>query len=362
MFSPVTGGGGVSVVTPQSVGNADLGPEVSREFEVGFDAGLWDNRVGVDFTYYNTHTFDAILLRDVPPSTGFPGSQFVNAGEIKNQGIELQLTALALRSRDVQVDLSLNLSKNANEVVDLGGVDQGQGSISAGYYRHVPGFPVLGFFYHHVVSAELEGTGPYARATNVMCDGGDPNGKKLPDGTPLETGGPAVPCYEAPRLYLGTPFPTFQGSFGASVTLFGNLQLYGLLDWKTGQTKWDEGKRSRCQAAYSCRENYFPEEYDPAVIAQVQSYGALVDFVINEASFAKLREVSATFTLPDRWAAGLGASRTSITLAGRNLATFTSWPSLDPEAGWQSPSGHAGMEMAHVPNLASIVTTISVTF
>jgi TonB-linked SusC/RagA family outer membrane protein len=361
-FSPETGGGGVGVVTPSSVGNAELGPEVGKEFEIGFEAGLLNNRLGVDLTYYNAHTFDAILSREVPPSTGFPGSQFVNAGEIKNQGVEVALNALAFRGQNVQVDLNLSFSRNANEVVELGGVDQGVGFISRGSLRHVPGFPVWGWFRRKVVSAELVGTGKDAVAVNPMCDAGNPNGKKLPDGTPLELGGPAVPCDEAPRLYLGNAVPTTEGSIATTVTLFGNLRLYGLIDWKTGHKKLDNDTRIRCQIFNDCRANYFPEEYDPAVIANWQSPGTLRNFVINRASYAKLRELSATYTLPDEWAAAFRAQRASITVAGRNLAIFSDWPSLDPESGFQDASGTVDLEQNNIPNPTTILTTITLTF
>ena len=188
-FAPVTGGGGIAAVTPQFIGNDALEPEKGSEVEIGFEAGLFDSRLGIDFTYYNTRTRDAILSRNLPPSLGFPGSQFVNAGEIRNQGFEVQLNTAAYQSDVISVDLNLNVATNNNEIVDLGGIDQGTGFIAAGSQRRVPGFPVASWFRRKVVSATLNGTGPTARAVDPMCDGGDPNGKKLPDGTPLELGG-----------------------------------------------------------------------------------------------------------------------------------------------------------------------------
>jgi TonB-linked SusC/RagA family outer membrane protein len=360
-YQPVTGGDGTAAVTPQFVGNADLGPEVGKEFEAGFEAGLLESRIGIDFTYYNTHTFDAILLREVPPSTGFPGSMFVNAGEIANSGVEMQLNALAFRRENVSVDLQLNLATNDNEVVDLGGIDQGVGFIAAGSQRRVPGFPVASWFRRKVVSADLQGTGRNAVATNVMCDGGDPNGATLPDGTPLELGGPAVPCSEAPRLYLGTAIPTFEGSFGTTITLWKNLQLYGMVDWKTGHKKFDNDTRIRCQIFNACHENFFPEEYDAGLIAQMQSPGTLVDFIINDASYAKLRELSARLTLPNRIANLLRAAGGSISVAGRNLAIFSPWTSLDPEGGFNE-FGYTFLEQDNTPQLTSFVTTVSLTY
>jgi TonB-linked SusC/RagA family outer membrane protein len=360
-FQPVTGGGGVAAVTPQFVGNDSLAPEKGTEFEAGFEAGLFNSRIGIDFTYYNTRTKDAILSRNVPPSTGFPGSQFVNAGEIRNSGFEVQLNALAIQTEDVVVDLTLNLATNKNRVQDLGGIDQGSGFIAAGSQRRVPGFPVAAWFDEIVVDATLVGTGRTAVTENPMCDGGNPNGATLPDGTPLEPGGPAVPCSEAPLLYIGSSTPDFEGSFSSTITLFGNLQIYGLVDWKTGYKKLDNNLRARCQVFNICEENFFPENFDPAVIAEIQSGSPLRSFVYNDAKFAKLREISATWQLPQSFARKLTADRAAISLAARNLFTWSPYTGLDPEASFTEQS-LALLEQSDTPQLAQFVASFMFTF
>jgi TonB-linked SusC/RagA family outer membrane protein len=360
-FQPVTAGNGDAAVTPQFIGNADLAPERGSEYEAGFETGLFDNRVGVDFTYYNSRTRDAILSRELPPSAGFPGSQFINAGEIANSGFEVQISTLAYQSQSVNVDFGLNLSTNSNEVLGLGGVDQGIGFIAAGSQRRVPGFPVASWFRRKVVSAELVGTGVDGRTQNPMCDGGDPNGKTLPDGTPLELGGLAVPCDNAPQLYLGKATPDFEGSLQSTVTLFGQLRLHALVDWKTGYKKLDNNLRARCQVFNSCRESFFPEDYDPALIAEIQSGSPLRSFVFQDAGFAKLREVAASLNLPTSWAARFGSSRASVTLSGRNLFTWSDYTGLDPEASFVE-FGFTLLEQNSLPQLAQFLATFNFSY
>lgn len=360
-YQPVTSGTGGTALTPELVGNPDLAPERGSEIEVGFDAGLLDDRVGIDLTYYNSRTRDAILSRDVPPSAGFPGSQFVNAGEITSQGIEIDLDARTLEGDDVVLDLGLNASTVDNEVVDLGGVDQGAGFISAGSIRFVPGFPVASWFDEQTVSAELDENG---NAINQMCDAGDPDGPTLPDGTPLVAGGPAVPCSEAPVLYQGKSTPSFEGSLSATLTLFDNLRLFGRLDWQTGWTKFDNNVRARCQVFRLCEENFFPERFDPVRVAEIQSPNTLRTFVYNDASFAKLREISATYDVPrgllERLA--LGVERASLTVSGRNLfPTITDWTGLDPEAEFHE-FGFGRLEQNNIPPLANVTAALRLTF
>ena len=107
-YQPVTGGDGGPAVIPQFVGNPDLKPERSSELELGFDAGFFNDRLSADFNFYYQTTKDAILLQNIAPSFGFPGTQFINIGAIKNVGIELQLSGAAIQREDA--DLQLNFS------------------------------------------------------------------------------------------------------------------------------------------------------------------------------------------------------------------------------------------------------------
>ncbi|MFC1639806.1 TonB-dependent receptor domain-containing protein [Gemmatimonadota bacterium] len=363
-YSAVTGAGGIAALTPAALGNDSLGPERGSELEVGFEVGLWQSRVGLDFTYYYSRTSDAILLRQPPPSLGFPSLQFVNVGKIRNTGLEMQLTALAVQSDNLDVDLSLNIATNANKVLELGGIDQGVGYVTAGPgNRHSVGHPVGAMFARRVVDANLVGTGLGAVATDIFCDGGDPDGILLPDGTPTEPGGSPVACDVAPWLYAGNPVPTFEGALSTTVTLFRNLKLNALIDWQTGHMRSDWNFGSRCKRN-QCRENYFPEDYDPAVIAQMQS-NEFAWFVYAGSSFAKIREISLSWAVPVRLATLIGAKNASITVASRNLCTITGYTGIDPEVRWvgDGPAGRwSNREQAMTPPLTSLVTTLSLSF
>lgn len=344
-FAPVTGPGDVGTVTPQGVGNPDLGPERSQEIELGFDAGLIDDRIGVEFAYYRQNTDDAILLRQIAPSTGFSGSQWVNAGEIRNSGIELLLTAAAYQSDDVGVDLGFNISTNENEVLSLGDVTDEDFITGGTYIEHRIGFPVGSWFQRRVVSAERDGAG---NIVNVMCEG--------------ETGSP-VACSEAPTVFLGRTQPDVQGGFNTTLTLFGNLRLFGQLDFKRGYKKLDGNLRVRCFFFDLCRENYVPEEFDALRIANIE--GGFPSFLIDDASFTKLRELSASYFVPSSWAGRLGADNLTLSIAGRNLVTWSDYSGLEPEATFHSGSrggDYALWEQTVLPQLATFVATVEISF
>src|SRR6266513_4619159 len=103
-----------------SVGNPDLKPERGNEIELGFESSLIGGRLGLDFTYYNKTTHDALLPVAVPPSTGFAGTQLANLGTIANHGIEMILNATPLRGNALTMETTLSLSTNNNRLVSFG--------------------------------------------------------------------------------------------------------------------------------------------------------------------------------------------------------------------------------------------------
>jgi TonB-linked SusC/RagA family outer membrane protein len=115
------GWAGSPAFVPQNVGNPDLGPEITGEFEVGFDGSWIDDRVSATFTYFNQRTTDALMNVTQSPSTGFTGSQLENVGEISNEGFELGLNFGLVQSENYGWDLGVNVSTTSSEVVSLGG-------------------------------------------------------------------------------------------------------------------------------------------------------------------------------------------------------------------------------------------------
>ncbi|HUG40807.1 MAG TPA: SusC/RagA family TonB-linked outer membrane protein [Longimicrobiales bacterium] len=343
-FNPAPGPGGTGTVTPANLGNPDLGPERGSEFEIGFDAGLLDDRVSLEFTYYNQRTTDAILLREIAPSTGFSGNQFVNAGEITNTGIEFLVRGDAWRTDRHGLELQFNLGTNDNEVVSLGDITDEDFISSGTYNRHQIGYPVGSWFGQKLVSAELDANG---NAINVMCDNGE---------------GGTVACGSAPRVYLGRTTPKVEGGVNATLRLFERFRLFGQLDFKTGFHKLDGNMRVRCWFFVQCEENWFPERFDPVLIAGIQD--GYVDVLVDEADFAKLREVSLAYMVPNAWATRFGASTATISVAGRNVATWTKFGGLEPESSFNAGGrgGNVLWEQNVLPQLHQFVATINVTF
>src|SRR5262249_10904379 len=136
----------------------------------------------------------------------------------------------------------------------------------------------------------------------------------------------------APRVYIGRSEAPVEGSFGSTATLYRRFRLNALFDYKAGHRQLDNNLRARCQVFYQCLANLDYLKIPARLAAQYQSPGTLRDFTYGHAGYTKLREVSASYTLPERLIQRLGASSGSLTVSGRNLRTWTKWTGVDPES------------------------------
>jgi TonB-linked SusC/RagA family outer membrane protein len=342
-YQAVTGGDGGPAVIPQSIGNPDLAPERATELEAGFEAGLLDDRIAADISVYYKKTRDAILEKQLAPSLGFPATQFLNIGAIRNVGFEGQISAIPIQRRSLSLRGDLNLSYNTNKVLDLGpGVD------TLGAFGPKVGYPVDAIFRKKVISATYDPT--TKRAINVLCAGG-PDGKTGVDCLSSAAGG----------VFLGVWDPKWEGSFSTTLTLLSRLRIYGLLDFKLGNRHFDNNLRALCQVFLRCDENFNPQNYDILKIAELQGNNIAQSWVVNKADFAKLREVSASYSFPRRYARWLGGQDAVLTVAARNLHTWTGWTGLDPEAYFVS-NLFTRLEQDGTPQLASFMATLNITF
>ena len=117
-WSPV-GWGGSPAFVPQNVGNPDLGPEVTREIEVGLDGSFMDDRVSVIYTYFDQFTTDALMQVTQTPSGGFGGSQLENVGQLSNSGHEIGLDLGLIQTADFGWDVGASFTTNDSEVVSV---------------------------------------------------------------------------------------------------------------------------------------------------------------------------------------------------------------------------------------------------
>jgi TonB-dependent starch-binding outer membrane protein SusC len=317
------------------VGNADLKPERSKETEFGFDAGFFRDRANLELTYYSKKTTDALISRNLPPSSG-AALRFENLGEVTNKGWEATLNATLLSMRNVQWDATLNGSTTKNKLVRLGkDIDTiffGLGSNSGEFIqRHAEGFPLGGY---------------WQRPFTGFHDDND-------DGI---IGIDEVDVGDNP-VYLGQPLPTRELNIQSGVTLFKWIRLAGLLDYRGGFKVYNATGQFRCAAFFNCQAANDPStplaEQARAAASAAAIFGenSTDAGYVEDGTFWKLREVSLTFTAPRSWAQRTGAAGLSLTLAGRNLGTWTDYTGFDPEINFNGTSNFSTAEFLTQPNV-----------
>ena len=358
----VVGDLAVNRLTPSDYGNPDLKAETGSEVELGFEGSLLEGRLGLDFTVYNKTTRDALISVDDPPSSGWTSSHLVNVGEINNKGLELAITAKPVQRPNVDWDVIASISTNSNELVSFGTDAQGNPTLIEDRFgsflsvqRHREGYP-LGAFW----------------ATDVQRDA---NGRPIlgPDGVALleECVSWAVEnranCNET---YVGSPFPTRQLGLTNTLQLFNNLQLYAFMDYQAGHYQWCAICSVRTRTDLNTEEindvRLYPsspeyEEWGKYELGLLKS--AQTARYIMPADFIKLREISATYTLPDRFSQKAGVSRAAITLSGRNLWIWTKYKgNADPEVAFSGDASFSTADYGSIPMQRQWVMSLNLRF
>lgn len=357
--------------------NPKLKPEISTSVETGFDVRFFHNRLGLDFTYYNTESKNQILPIQLSNTTGYT-ARIINAGLIQNQGIELTLNATPVRTRNFSWDISLNFSRNRSEVKELF-TDPVSGQEVTNY--------VLASRYVSVEARVGEQMGNmygigYARASSDPNDEYyDPTGQYVGQVVYNEQGKPIA---TDKTILLGNYNPDWLGGIGNTCT-FKGFSLGVLFDVRLGgevyshtQTVGREG--GQISETLEGRADGYDlnvagngvvgegvvQNADGSFSANTTKLSArewhttytlgrrLIEGVIYDASFIKLREVRFGYTFPNRLFGTSSVRDFNISLVGRNLALWTDVPHIDPET--SSTSGGTvipGVESVALPSTRS---------
>lgn len=363
-LAPVAGPNGQTTLTNSTIGNPDLKPERVLGTELGLEAGMFGDRIGVDLTLYRDVSRDAILASTVAPSTAFGAStQFVNAGQINKKGYELALKGQVFNTRTYGWDMQFNIAGTKAEIIKLGSgadtsinVTGGNTSVgTVGVVFHRVGYSPFDIFTYRVLSATYDPT--TKKATNLMCD----NAK----GGTVACFFPGSSSLQAPLVNVGHSLPTTTGSW-INTFRYSRFRLYAMIDFQRGFKKTDTNYEQVCQVFGGCLENIYPEQYDPVQVAHAQNGGGqLQDFYIRSANFAKLREVSLTFDVPSRTTRYVGAKSMAVTLTGRNLHMWTKYTGLDPENSVNTDGGmsrNLATDQTEYPQLATVLLALRLAF
>lgn len=344
--------------------NPLLKPERTRSWEVGTELRGADDRLGVEFTYYNKVTRNQIVPVQVTPLTGVT-ERMLNAGQISNRGVELLLQATPVRlANGFEWSLTANYTRNRSNVDALA---EGLENL------------VLGTFYN----------------TSVQARPGQPYGviygrRYVRDSQGrIVVGSTGLPLTTGPIERLGKYDPDWTGGISTRLA-YGGLDLNVLVDGRFGGHIFSmtnmHGRRAGVlyesllgrETAHAIADgggiivpgvrvvNGDTVPNDIRITAQQyhkaisQTSSPITEEWLYDATFVKLREVRLGYTLPGGFTRRMRVNGISLALIGRNLALWADAPNIDPETAFNA-SNVQGFEYGQLPSARSVGFNISVT-
>ncbi len=317
------------ITYPTTRANANLKPEMVTSWELGTEWHFFKNRLGFDFTYYNSTTKNQVMKIALPYSSGIQ-NQWINAGNIQNQGIELQLSGEFIRTRDVSFGATLNLAKNWNKVVELYhnsemGIDMDRYSLGN------LTFSSAGEVTLYAIEGQQIGT-LYGTAYRR-----DDAGNKV-------IGENGLPIVDSNKE-LGNVAPKLTGSVGLNFSWKG-LGFNALFGFQNGGNIYSSTEYMTLHVGTGLRT----EDRSDRVIEGVTESGAkntvsvsaenmwkniAQEECIYDASYFKLSELSVSYTVPKKWLErtfGGYVDNVKVSAVGSNLLyLFKNTPGTTPD-------------------------------
>ena len=371
-----------SAVVASTLYNQNFKPEISTNYETGFDFRMFHNRIGLDFTFYYNRTKNQILDAPMDPTTGYSKAT-INSGCVRNRGYEIQLNATPVASRSFRWNATFTWSKNENKILSLAeGADENQLISSIGNVS---------------IIGRVGGTT------------GDLWGYKLvrdPEGNVVINDN-GLPERSGEIEYVGTAYPKWKAGLYNEFS-YKNFTLSILLDGQVGGKMYshshhkmtEQGKLAHTLNGRLPGTEYYMSKDDPRIaeaglspqdgmymiapgvvrnadgtyskntkVVTVESYYkeyyrmANIETNTFDTSFLKLREMRLEYKLPGSTLKKTPFSQASVALYARNLFCLTDFPLFDPEsAALNGSSMVTGVETGSLPTARTFGLNINLSF
>ena len=329
-YSQAAFGGRPGLANDINFGNPTLKNERAREWEVGAEAGLLNGRVGAEFTYYDRIVKDLLFFRPLPTSTGF-SRQFFPIGSMSNKGMELLLRTTNVTSNKLDWTTTATYTRNRNKVESL---DIPDFASAGGYPNRIRQGEPAGVFYGSYAARDcvtgallVDSLGRYRRS-NQTADMGSTLARRqqISNGT----------CNDSLNKVIGDPNPKWMGSLLNEFTIARKVRVRALLDGVFGNDVMNLSTRAQNAGIASNSKSYErellpygdPRKLPPTWNSRTQG---IFEYWIEDGSFVKLREVSASYNFDSAPFRRLFRDGIDVTVSGRNLYVWTDYSGFDPE-------------------------------
>lgn len=375
---------GVAAVEYTGLANQALRWEQSKTFDLGFDAGVFQDRISLTFDYYRRVTSNLLTSLPLPYSTGF-SSILTNYGSLENKGIEAELSASIVKTKDFNWDLSFNFSHTQNKILHLpnnGNVNNRVGGYNvfdpkSKQYTYLGGLQeggqmgdLYGFQFLSVYPTDAAAAaGPYdvlVAGSNKSKSGGDISWLDVDKNDTID---------RRDMVYMGNIFPKWTGGFSSTVSYKG-LSLYVRCDFATGHTIYNYMRASldgqfvgATNSTTDILKSWLkqgdqtnvPRYYWADQVAEANYWrgdprsgnqGGSQNF--EKGDYLAIREVTLSYNIPSNLFGKIGLSNLRVYATGNNLKYFTKYSGYSPEEG--------GLDIGRYPIPRNFIFGVNVTF
>jgi TonB-linked SusC/RagA family outer membrane protein len=338
-------GGKLGLFAPSVNGNAGIQPETASEIEFGLDLGFLDNRIGVEFTYYDKKVFNLINAFTTASSTGVTSISAYPVGDLRNTGIELGINASVVKNTNFTWTTGVNYWFNRSEMTRL------------------------------IIPDAFVGSGFGTFGRNRLSLGNSPT---------AWYGTPNIPVKDAAGNTVGTTptkygdnQPKFQLSWSNNFKIYKNFDLSFLIHTSQGgynsslnYVLKDEGGTtgdwSKPSSEVDGTGAAIPMGQTARSFAGISATASTTANAIQDASYIRLREVALYYTLPKATLNKFfknAIENVKIGVSGNNLITITDYYGYDPEASnFGNQAVGAGIDLLSFPTSKRMFFHIAVEF
>jgi len=379
---PLTNGA-IPFILANTKGDANLRPEFTTSYEGGLELKFLQNRLGLDFTYYNNTSKDLIVPVSVPVASGYE-SIYLNAGSIRNKGVEISVSGTPVQTKDFSWDLRVNYTANRNKVLSIY-PDLTEMTMATHYgylsstvtQKNIPGQPVGAL---------------YGRTYKRYFDGDTEDPAVLDKSRPIVIGSNGFPVLNpaSKQQYIANSQPKWIGSLSSTLR-YKDLSLYFLLDAQQGLYRYNQfanflasflmqkGAENRNDMVVfdgvledgtkNTKEVWLGQGTGPDGVNYGNGYyrnyyrGDSETFIEN-ASWIRLRTLSLGYRLPASLMKRSGFLQgANISVTGNNLWLSTKYSTFDPESSsFSSGSVVDGFSGFTYPATRSIIFSLNLNF
>jgi len=347
---------------PKQIPNENLKWEVSTQYDLGLDFSLFKKvNLNGSIGYYKKMTRGALFNYTLPMSTGLiTTSTMANLIDIDNQGIELDLNANLLRTKNTSLVLGFNIARNTNKLVRMDAAMKRNSAYDATVLRVGSpiglfyGFKTDGLFRTPQEAAYYRNLNPGQQYQVTHVAAGEVRLVDMNGNGWVDFGTATANYTEADKVVLGNSFPDFYGGFngrlnwkGIALSVQGSYSFGAMKNWSVMETQFQFASTNPKNLLKLNLNRWTPDNVNavyPKMLVNPlndsRGFGRIrplsqyfTDYNLYDASYVRINNIAASYNLPQKMLSRLRVvSNLNLGLSVNNVVTFTKYPGVNPES------------------------------